>query len=104
MITPETHPANAVDAAHLLRMASRISPVNADAEFNFPAAILQALEFAKEGIKPLDPADLATAAEEGMLQIAFFNEGYAVPSPFLVLAVAAGWRYRIGQGFHRVAG
>lgn len=102
-MTPETDPANAVDAAHLLRMVDRLASSLDSAEFNFPAAILQAVEFARHN-HPLDLEGMERSVEEGMLQIAFFNEGHTAPSPFIIKAYEAGWRYRIGAGFHKEAG
>jgi hypothetical protein len=102
-MTPVNDPANAEDADHLLRMVDRITEAKDEAEFNFPAAVLQAVELARAGFFPVDLHSLETSAEEAMLQIAFFNEGHAAPSPFIIKAVAAGWRYRIGVGFHKGA-
>ncbi len=101
MITDPNDPALATDARDLLRRCDRAASPSASAEFNFPAAILQAVDFARNGF-PLDLDGLERSAEEGMLQVALFNEGHAAPSWWIIKAYEAGWRYRIGAGFWRI--
>lgn len=82
-------------------------------EFNVPATVIMTSEIAllKNNLDPyLTIAHLQKAlcsnlrtAEEGMLQIEFLNQDINPGSSFLVLAVAAGWRYRGDKGFYKVA-
>lgn len=101
MLTPATDPANALDAADLLRRAQCC--LVEKAEFNFGANNIMTAEAARLSDKPIPPDDVETTGEEMMMQVAFFNEGFKVDSAFIIKAVEAGWRYRISQGFHKVA-
>lgn len=88
-------------ADDLERLATRISePATRPAEFNFPADVIMltdALLLDHTLPKALDILkSIRAAGEQGMLQIAFFNLGLQVPSPFIIRAHEAGWRYQGG--------
>jgi len=100
MLTPEIDPANALDAVDFLERAKRCTV--AHAELNFGADLVMAVDAARHSGKPLDLNNTETVGEEMILQVAFFNNGLKVDSSFIIKSVAAGWRYRIGKGFHKL--
>lgn len=89
-------------------LAQRIDEGTKPAEFNFHADVVMLTDsllyqLQSEGKVPdlaKALADLRVIGEEGMLQLAFFNLGIQVPSPFIIKAHEAGWRYT--SAFHQV--
>ncbi len=102
-----------MDRARLAGFKARFSsfpwPPAGKFELNSYAEVIAASDVA-EALKPAAARLLellqqsARAAEEGMLQLAFFNQlGLVMPNWWLVLAYGTGWRYRLDLGFHQVA-
>jgi hypothetical protein len=87
----------------LERLATRISePATQPAEFNFPADVIMLVDAMLLVDRVPDPdaretlAHIRAAGEQAMLQLAFFNLGLQVPSPFINKVHEAGWRYAGG--------
>jgi hypothetical protein len=101
VITPETDPANATTPADFVAMAKRCTL--SQAEINFGANVIVAVEIARQNNTALSLDVMESEGEKMVMQVVFLDWGQKVESSFINKAVAVGWRYRIGQGFHRVA-
>jgi hypothetical protein len=85
-----------VNLTQLLKVADNVDQGIRDAEFNFPAEIIMFVDMAAEGIT-LNHDSVRRSAEEAMLQLAFFNAGLNLPSPFIMACHQGGWRVRGGS-------
>lgn len=79
-------------------LAQRIDESSQPAEFNFHADVIMLVDalLLREEM-PTDIREclrrIQEAGEQGMLQLALMNRGIQAPSPFIIKAHEAGWRY-----------
>ncbi len=82
--------------AELLRAARAVYQGIRPAELNFAAAIITISELERSHPSPKFIDQIEQQAEQQLLQLGLLNSGEIVPSPFVMAAYAAGWRYRAG--------
>lgn len=76
----------------ILRLADRVDETG-PAEMNFPAEVIMFAAQLQAGPARLEYLDrINVSAEQGMLQLAFFNAGLQPCCSFIMAVHAAGWR------------